>query len=109
MRMLSIQPGGSAVDLPLEAIVCHDVRNPAQRSEVLARKARHFARTKWRHSSNGVSSNCTWRCQTRAMWPKNKAAARLAATVIGPRLKAGDADYGQASLMSTDGIDHCGS
>jgi hypothetical protein len=38
MRMMYIEPGAAPADLPAEAIVCHDVRNPRQRSEVLVRK-----------------------------------------------------------------------
>ena len=38
MQTLRLTPNTAEPNVPSEGIVCHDVRNPAQRSEVLARK-----------------------------------------------------------------------
>ncbi len=102
MRMLIIQAGAAATQLPAEAMVCHDVRNPAQRTEVLARKGTTLrAEDIERLLARGV-------VEVHLALPdagdvlENNAAARLAAAVCGPRVKAGEAQYGQASLISSE-------
>jgi molybdenum cofactor cytidylyltransferase len=100
--MLSVQLGSSPADLPLEAIVCHDVRNPAQLGEVLARKGTALRADEIGALLEGGISELHLALPDPCDVPENEAAARMAAAVIGPRVKAGDAHYGQPSLMSTE-------
>jgi hypothetical protein len=102
MRMLNLQPGTAAANLPLEGIVCHDVRDPAQRSEVLARKGTTLEGS----DIQGLLARGVEELHLALPDPgdvaENEAATRLAAAVRGPRVTAGEAQHGQTSFISTE-------
>jgi molybdenum cofactor cytidylyltransferase len=100
--MLNLSPNTAAVDVPEEAIVCHDVRNPLQRSEVLVRKGTSIRADDIR----GLLSHDVGDIHLALPEPgdvvEDEAAARMAAAIAGPGVVAEQAHFGQASLSSTE-------
>jgi hypothetical protein len=99
MRMLSLTP---ASDLPDHGIVCHDVRNPAQRSEVFVRKgssvdadqlADLFARgVRDIHLALSEPEDVV----------EDVAADRLARAIAGSHVRVEQAHFGQTNLVSVE-------
>jgi hypothetical protein len=98
MRLLKITP--TALDLPGEAVVCHDVRNPAQRNEVLVRKGTVV------HADELTALLERGVDEMHVAVPdvddvdENAASARLAAAIAGPGVSVGEARFGQCNLVS---------
>jgi molybdenum cofactor cytidylyltransferase len=97
MRTLNFRAGVAA---PEEAIVCHDVRNPAQRNEVLVRKgARVDARTVEGLLAQGVDEVHLAIAEPGDL-AEDAAASRLVAAIAGPGVAPSAAHFGQASLVA---------
>src|SRR5258708_24615603 len=99
MRMVSVSADASA-DLPVQAIVCHDVRHPRQRSEVLVRKGSLMA-------ANDIApllARGVTELHLAVPAPndvaEDEAAQRLAAAVAGPAVEPGEARFGQVTFTS---------
>jgi len=102
VRMLNVLRDTPVTDLPPEAIVCHDVRNPSQRSEILARKGSRVHAAGVRELlARGVT-------ELHLALPdlddvsEDAAATRMATAVAGPGVTFEAAHFGQTSLLSTE-------
>jgi molybdenum cofactor cytidylyltransferase len=98
MQMLSITP--ESADIPAQAIVCHDVRNPTQRSEVLVRKGSNVTAAELADLlARGVT-------ELHLALPgaddvgENAAALGIARAVAGSGVTVGEAQFGQTNLIS---------
>src|SRR6266851_5758431 len=99
MRMVIVSADAPA-DLPVQAIVCHDVRNPRQRSEVLVRKGSLLA-------ANDIApllARGVTELHLAVPAPndvaEDEAAQRLAAAIAGPAVEPGEARFGQVTFTS---------
>ena len=100
MRLLSVQPSAPVTDLPVEAIVCHDVRNPADRNEILVRKGgRLQAEALTELLARGVVELHLAVAEPDDV-AEDEAAARLAAAIVGAGVSVTEARFGQVSLIS---------
>src|SRR6516225_900965 len=100
MRLLSLQPSAPVTDLPVEAIVCHDVRNPADRNEILVRKGgRLQAEALTELLARGVVELHLAVAEPDDV-AEDEAAARLAAAIVGAGVSVTEARFGQVSLIS---------
>jgi len=95
MRMLDVR---AASELPDEAIVCHDVRNPAQRNEVLVRKGSRL-------DAAGAASLLARGVQELHLavpepgdLDEDAAATRLGRALAGEGICVSQAHYGQVGL-----------
>ncbi len=102
MRLLTIQDAAVRSDeLPPSAVVCHDVRNPAQRSEILARKGSALSREEIvSFLSRGVHDIHLAVADPDDL-SENEAAERLAAAIIGPGVRTTEAHNGEVSFVSS--------
>lgn len=103
MRMICMRSSDPSADLPPTAIVCHDVRNPAEHSEILARKGSSLAADAIRGLLGvpGIDELHLALADPNDM-DENAAATRLAAAVGGRNVTAGAARHGQTNLVSRD-------
>ena len=99
MRMVIVSADSSA-DPPDHAIVCHDVRHPQQRSEVLVRKGTPLAA----HDIGPLLARGATELHLALPAPddvgEDEAARRLAAAVAGPGVEPGEAHFGQVTFTS---------
>jgi molybdenum cofactor cytidylyltransferase len=99
MRMVIVS-ADSVVDPPDHAIVCHDVRNPQQRSEVLVRKGT------WLSAQEIEPLLARGAVELHLAVPglddvgEDEAARRLAAAVAGPGVERETAHFGQVTFTS---------
>src|SRR5258708_3820951 len=100
MRMVLVTAGKSPVGFPAHAIVCHDVRHPQQRSEVLVRKGTPLA-------ANAIGPLLALGVRELHLAipepgdvGEDAAATRLAAAVAGPSVEPGTARFGQVTFTS---------
>jgi molybdenum cofactor cytidylyltransferase len=100
--MLSVQSAAALVDLPSNAIICHDVRNPAERSEVLARKGTSISLDEVAALLDRGVSELHLALPDEGDVGENEAANRLAAALGGTRVTADKARYGQTNLVSLE-------
>jgi hypothetical protein len=97
MRMLNVR---TSSDLPDDSIVCHDVRNPAQRNEVLVRKgSRVSAEAAAALLARGVDE-LHLAVPDKGDLDEDAAAARLGAAVVGPGVSVSEGHYGQVGLVA---------
>ena len=98
MRVVQVQPGQAV--LPEESLICHDVRNPAQRSEVLVRKGTRLrARDVAAILERGAAA-VHLAIPEPGDLGEDEAAARLGAAVAGLGVRVGSSRFGQVSLTS---------
>ncbi|MBV9328281.1 MAG: hypothetical protein JO352_31585 [Chloroflexi bacterium] len=100
--MLNLSPDTRVSDLPSEAILCHDVRNPLQRSEILVRKGT----TVHPHEIRELLERGAAEMHLAVAEPndvvEDEAASRMATAIAGPGVVAEPGHFGQASLRSTE-------
>jgi molybdenum cofactor cytidylyltransferase len=99
MRMVIVSADASA-DLPVQAIVCHDVRNPRQRSEVLVRKGSLLAASDIAPLLARGVTELHLAVPAPNDVAEDEAAQRLAAAVAGPAVEPGEARFGQVTFTS---------
>jgi hypothetical protein len=100
MRMLNLSASTPIKDVPSEGIVCHDVRNPAQRSEVVVRKGTTVRADEIRDLlSRGVGDIHVALAEPGDV-AEDEAANRMAESIAGPGVAAKPAHYAQATLLS---------
>jgi molybdenum cofactor cytidylyltransferase len=102
MRTLSVSPSTSTADVPSQAIVCHDVRNPSQRSEVLVRKGAAVSANDLRQLLSRGVQEIHLALPEPGDVTEDDAATRMATVVAGPGVRAEDAHFGQSNLVSTE-------
>src|SRR4051794_17597994 len=100
MRTLSLSPSVSAADVPPHAIVCHDVRNPEQRSEIFARKGTSVSAEELRQLLGRGVSEIHLALPESDDVDEDQAATRMARAVAGSGVRVEDAHFGQSSLIS---------
>jgi molybdenum cofactor cytidylyltransferase len=100
MRMVVVAARNSAADVPIAAIVCHDVRNPEQRSEVLVRKGTSLTA----QQIGPLLARGVGELHLAVPEPddvgEDRAAERLAAAVAGLGVHFAHAHFGQVSFTS---------
>jgi molybdenum cofactor cytidylyltransferase len=100
MRMVIVAATDPPADLPQHAVVCHDVRNPEQRSEVLVRKGSALT------AAEIVPLLARGVAELHLAVPEpsdvgeDEAAQRLGVAVAGPAVAVGTAHFGQVSFTS---------
>jgi molybdenum cofactor cytidylyltransferase len=101
MRMVIVSAGDATADLPELAMVCHDVRHPERRSEVLVRKGAALAA----HDIGPLLGQGVAELHLAVPAPgdvsEDQAALRLGAAVAGPTVRVGDANHGQLTFTSS--------
>jgi molybdenum cofactor cytidylyltransferase len=102
MRMLSLTPMLPAADVPPHAIVCHDVRNPQQRSEVLARKGTSVSADELRELLERGVAEIHLALPEADDVDEDQAATRMATAVAGPGVRVEAGHFGQSSLVSDE-------
>ncbi|HEY1291619.1 MAG TPA: hypothetical protein VGJ60_00885 [Chloroflexota bacterium] len=101
MQLLSLQPDAPATDVPSEAIVCHDIRNPLQRSEVLVRKGTSLHADDIRALLRNGAAEIHLALPQPGDVGEDEAATRMAQAIAGPGVSGAQAHFSQASLVST--------
>jgi molybdenum cofactor cytidylyltransferase len=99
MRTLAITPA-NATDLDNSGIVCHDVRNPTQRNEVLVRKGSHLSAVEMLALFDRGVDELHLAVPDADDVGEDDAASRLAAAVAGRGVDHGNAHLGQVSFLS---------
>jgi molybdenum cofactor cytidylyltransferase len=98
MRVIEVQPGEA--DLPQESLICHDVRNPARRSEVLVRKGTRLTADEVGGLLERSAAPVHLAVPDVGDVDEDVAAARLAVAVAGSGVRVGSSRFGQVSLTS---------
>jgi molybdenum cofactor cytidylyltransferase len=102
MRMLSLSPRLDAAEVPSHAIVCHDVRNPLQRSEILARKGADVSADALRQLLDRGVLEIHLALPEPGDVAEDDAATQMAAAIAGPGVRVEAAHFGQSSLISAE-------
>jgi molybdenum cofactor cytidylyltransferase len=100
MRLLSVDPSVATTDLPVDAIVCHDVRNPADRNEILVRKGSSLQTEALTELLGRGVAELHLAIAEPDDVAEDEAAARLAAAIVGAGASVAEARFGQVSLVS---------
>jgi len=100
--MLSLLPSVAWHEIPEEAILCHDVRNPIERSAILARKGTTVTADQLRDLLGHGVLEIHLALQEPDDVAEDEAATRLAAAIAGAGIRAEDAHFGQSSLVGAD-------
>jgi molybdenum cofactor cytidylyltransferase len=96
--LLTLDPRSPDSAVPTQGVVCHDVRNPAQRSEVLVRKGRLLAAAEVIDLLRRDVAELHLAVAEPGDLPENEAVVRLGTAVAGPGVKVEAAEYGQLTL-----------
>ncbi len=102
MRMLSLSPNAAMADVPSQAIVCHDVRNPQQRSEILARKGTTVSADDLRQLLGRGVLEIHLALPEPGDISEDQAANRMATAIAGRGVMVEEAHFGQSSLVSVE-------
>src|SRR5579864_327391 len=100
MRLVDLRATNTPDGLPDHAIVCHDVRNPAQRSELLARKGSRLSSNEVLALLGRGVAELHLAVPEPGDLDEDAAAARLAAAVAGPGVREAEAHFGETNLIS---------
>jgi molybdenum cofactor cytidylyltransferase len=100
MRLLRLDASSPASLVPADSLVCHDVRNPAQRAEVLVRKGSRLGRDDVAALLERGVRELHLAIPARRDIGEDDAAVRLAAAVAGVGVTIGPARFGQVVLRS---------
>lgn len=98
MRLIHVRQGQAVV--PEESLICHDVRNPARRSEVLVRKGSRLAAAEVMALLERGVPEVHLAIPDAGDLAEDEAAARLGAAVAGQGVSVGRPHFGQVSLTS---------
>jgi molybdenum cofactor cytidylyltransferase len=102
MRMVIVCSAGQLTeDLPEQAIVCHDVRDPNQRSELLLRNGAPLLASEIGPLLTRGAADLHLGVPEPDDTGEDAAAQRLAAAVAGSDITLGDARFGQVSFSSS--------
>jgi molybdenum cofactor cytidylyltransferase len=99
MRVLNITPGSA---VPARGIICHDVRNPAQRSEVLVRKGSELAAFEIDALLERGIQEIHLSVPDAGDVDEDAAAQRLARAIAGARVTLSEPHFGQTNLVSAE-------
>jgi molybdenum cofactor cytidylyltransferase len=102
MRMLSLSPDRAPAELPSQAVVCHDVRNPLQRGEILARKGTALAADELRHLLDRGIVEIHLALPEPGDVSEDEATNRMASAIAGRGVRFEEAHFGQSSLISLE-------
>jgi hypothetical protein len=98
MRVIEVQPGQAM--LPEDSVICHDVRNPADRSDVLVRKGTRLDAEELAALLERSAAAVHVAIPQPGDLGEDAAAARLGAAVAGVGVRVGPSRFGQVSLTS---------
>jgi molybdenum cofactor cytidylyltransferase len=98
MRVIEVRPGQAV--LPEESVICHDLRNPAQRSDVLARKGTRLGAEDLAALLERGATAVHLAIPQAGDLGEDAAAARLGEAVAGAGVRVGRSHFGQVSLTS---------
>jgi len=100
MQLIALHATTPSHMIPAESMVCHDVRNPLQRSEVLVRKGSFIHAAEVEALLQRGVSELHLAVPASDDVGEDAAAARLAAAVAGDGIGVGQAHFGQVTLTS---------
>src|ERR1700730_14189525 len=100
MQMMALSATTPSHTIPAEGMVCHDVRNPLQRSEVLVRKGSLLGAAEVESLLERGIVELHLAVPAPDDVGEDDAAARLAAAIAGDGVSAGTAHFGQVTLTS---------
>ncbi len=100
MQMLALSATTPSNTIPTQGTVCHDVRNPLQRSEVLFRKGSLIGAAEFEALLERGIIELHVAVPTPDDVGEDDAAVRLAAAISGNGVSAGTAHFGQVTLTS---------
>jgi hypothetical protein len=98
MRVIEVQPGQEV--LPQESLICHDVRDPGKRSDVLVRKGTRLGAEDVARILERGAATVHLAIPQPGDLDEDAAAARLGAAVAGVGVRVGRSRFGQVSLTS---------
>jgi molybdenum cofactor cytidylyltransferase len=98
MILVTLDPRSPDSAVPTQGVVCHDVRNPGQRSEVLVRKGRLLAAAEVIDLLRRDVAELHLAVAEPGDLPENEAVVRLGTAVAGPGVTVEAAEYGQLTL-----------
>ena len=101
MRLFRVPPDASSDDLPDSAVVCHDVRNPTQRNEILVRKGTLLEGSELRDLAARHVGEFHVAVPEAGDLTEDEAAAGLGAAIAGSGVEVGRAHFGQVGLTSS--------
>lgn len=101
MRLLRVTSETRSVPIPEGTLVCHDIRNPATRSEVLVRKGTPISSDQLRDALERGVAEIHIAIPDEHDLAEDAAAARLAAAAAGEGVRSEAAHFGQVALTST--------
>src|SRR5689334_20034664 len=101
MRLIRVDAESALTDLPDSVVVCHDLRNPASRSEVLARKGTPVEREMLRNLLAAGVREIHIAVPDDGDVGEDAAAEHLAPLVVGSGVQSGQARFGETALIST--------
>jgi len=100
VQMLALSATTPSNTIPPEGMVCHDVRNPLQRSEVLVRKGSLIGAAEVEALLQRGIAELHLAVPASDDVGEDEAAVRLAAAIVGGGVSAGVAHFGQVTLTS---------
>src|SRR5579859_7172513 len=98
MILVKLDANSAEAAVPAEGVVCHDVREPSQRSEVLVRKGRLLVASEVLELLRREVAELHLAVPEPGDLAEDEAVQRLGAAVAGPGVKVGSAQYGQLTL-----------
>jgi molybdenum cofactor cytidylyltransferase len=98
MRVIEVRPGQAG--LPEDSVICHDVRNPAERSEVLVRKGTRLGDEGLAALLERGAAALHVAIPQPGDLGEDAAAARLGQAIAGAGVRVGRSRFGQVSLTS---------
>jgi len=98
MILLTLDANSPDTAVPAQAVVCHDVRDPKQRSEVLVRKGRLLAATEVLDLLRRSVGELHLAVPEPGDMAEDEAVQRLGRAVAGPGVRVEPAQFGQVTL-----------
>ena len=98
MLVVSLNSSSPESAVPAQGVACHDVRDPQQRSEILARKGKLLSATEVVALLRRNVASLHLAVPEPGDLPEDEAVQRLGAAVAGPGVKVEPSQFGQVTL-----------
>lgn len=98
MLVVSLDANSPESDVPAQGVACHDVRDPQQRSEILARKGRLLSAAEVVALLQRNVATLHLAVPEPGDLPEDEAVQRLGAAVAGPGVRVEPSQFGQLTL-----------
>ncbi|HLZ27300.1 MAG TPA: hypothetical protein VKV73_08250 [Chloroflexota bacterium] len=100
MRLVTLDASSPESAVPAQGVACHDVRDPRQRSEILARKGRLLSAAEVTDLLRREIGELHLAVPEPGDLSEDEAVQRLGAAVAGPGVKVEASQFGQVTLTS---------